>query len=186
MPFGDMMGGYGPRPDYGPGSDDYQLGQIKTGFQDAMGRYKTTEDVGERQKAYDDMLHFKDQFDYLQTPTEFRKKDFKPSPVDKMSGGKGSHVKGEGYLDYMMKAYVNKRPIQSLMGGGSSPTGTPYGSQEERKIHPYAKPDFMKFLREQSKSPEEADRMEFMINRQYGDWRRKAFEQAKNIPYKYR
>ena len=90
MPYGDFMGGYGPRPDYGPGSDDYQLGQIKTGFQDAMDRFKRPKGKDEkvelyeeeRQKAYNEMLHFKDQYDYMQTPTTPQTESFRPSSFE--------------------------------------------------------------------------------------------------------
>lgn len=133
MPYNDnMTGGYGPRPNYGPGSDDYQLGQIKTGFQDAQSRYnaalssyktaKTDEQriqfEEESEKAYNDMLHFKDRYDYMQTPTTHQR-------PERISGRAGRAS------DYMITP-LTQEERRSYLGatGGSRMFG---GSQHRRR-----------------------------------------------------
>ena len=118
MPYNDLMGGYGPRPDYGPGSDDYQLGQITTGFEDARNRFGAAKTDEEKQSAYDDMLHFKDQYDYMQTPTT-------PQQEQRISGRAGKAS------DYMITP-LTQEERRSYLGatGGSKMFG---GSQHRRR-----------------------------------------------------
>lgn len=121
-----MMQGYGPRPRFGKKVDEFQIEQIRQGYEDARARYLDAMKTGNQEvatKAIKDLDFYKNQFDYMQVPTQAKAESFEPTK----SGATRMRANASDYM------FTELTPEQrTAYGPGSSQIGDVFGGSMQR------------------------------------------------------